>query len=96
MNVKVKNVIEAMSAIDNADDMSAIAKAWKMQMNYISNMKKETFALKVGDKLNWTNRGFTKEGTVQKVNRTTVDVVATGATPFGRTVTRVPMSMLGE
>ena len=80
MNVKVKNVIEAMSAIDNADDMSAIAKAWKMQMNYISNMKKETFALKVGDKVNWTYRGFTKEGTVQKVNRTTVDVVATGAT----------------
>ena len=84
------------SAEGNADDMSAIAKAWKMQMNYISNMKKETFALKVGDKVNWTYRGFTKEGTVQKVNRTTVDVVATGATPFGRTVTRVPMSMLGE
>ena len=42
MNVKVKNVIEAMSAIDNADDMSAIAKAWKMQMNYIANMKKAT------------------------------------------------------
>ena len=61
MNVKVKNVIEAMSAIDNADDMSAIAKAWKMQMNYISNMKKETFALKVGDKVNWTYRGLTKK-----------------------------------
>ena len=42
MNVKVKNVIEALSAIDNQDDLSAIAKAWKMQMNYIANMNKAT------------------------------------------------------
>ena len=56
---------------------------------------KEAFALKVGDKVNWTYRGFTKEGTVQKVNRTTVDVVATGAT---HSVVLLPssMSMLGE
>ena len=40
MNVKVKNVIEALSAIDNQDDLNAIAKAWKMQMNYIANMNK--------------------------------------------------------
>ena len=44
--------------------------------------------------IEWTNRGFTQKGTVQKVNRTTVDVIATGATPFGKTVTRVPMSMI--
>ena len=42
MNVKVKNVIEALSAIDNQDDLNAIAKAWKMQMNYIANMNKAT------------------------------------------------------
>ena len=56
-----------MSAIDNADDMSAIAKAWKMQMNYISNMKKETFALKVGDKVNWTYRGLPKKVLFRKL-----------------------------
>mgnify|MGYP000600761916 FL=1 len=92
MNVKVKNVIEALSAIDNQDDLNAIAKAWKMQMNYIANMNKAT--VKVGDTITWTNKGFTRESIVQKVNRTTVDVIDAGATPFGRTKTRVPLSMV--
>ena len=92
MNVKVKNVIEALSAIDNQDDLNAIAKAWKMQMNYIANMNKAT--VKVGDTITWTNNGFTRESIVQKVNRTTVDVIDAGATPFGRTKTRVPLSMV--
>ena len=92
MNVKVKNVIEALSAIDNQDDLNAIAKAWKMQMNYIANMNKAT--VQVGDTITWTNNGFTRESIVQKVNRTTVDVIDAGATPFGRTKTRVPLSMV--
>ena len=78
MNVKVKNVIEALSAIDNQDDLNAIAKAWKMQMNYIANMNKAT--VKVGDTITWTNNGFLRESIVQKVNRTTVDVIDAGAT----------------
>ena len=92
MNVKVKNVIEALSAIDNQDDLNAIAKAWRMQMNYIANMNKAT--VKVGDTITWTNNGFTRASIVQKVNRTTVDVIDAGATPFGRTKTRVPLSMV--
>ena len=92
MNTNVKNVISALSKIDNQDDLNAIAKAWKMQMNYIANMNKAT--IKVGDTITWTNKGFTRESIVQKVNRTTVDVIDAGATPFGRTVTRVPLSMV--
>jgi len=92
MNTNVKNVISALSKIDNQDDLNAIAKAWKMQMNYIATMNKAT--VKVGDTITWTNKGFTRESIVQKVNRTTVDVIDAGATPFGRTVTRVPLSMV--
>lgn len=91
-NTNVKNVIEALSAIDNQDDLNAIAKAWKMQMNYIADMRKAT--VKVGDTITWTNKGFIRKSIVQKVNRTTVDVIDAGATPFGRTVTRVPLSMV--
>ena len=61
-------------------------------MNYIANMNKAT--VKVGDTITWTNKGFTRESIVEKVNRTTVDVIDAGATPFGRTRTRVPLSMV--
>ena len=67
MNVKVKNVIEAaMSAIDNADDMPATAKAMEDANELYLQHEERGLALKVGDKVNWTYRGPAKEGTVQK------------------------------
>ena len=91
-NTKMQDVIEALSVIDNQDELNAIAKAWKMQMNYIANMNKAT--VKVGDTITWTNKGFMRKSIVEKVNRTTVDVIDAGANPFGRTRTRVPLSMV--
>lgn len=92
MNNKLSNVLSALSQIDNQEDLNVIAQAWKNQMNIIGNSNKRTVAK--GMTVEWTNRGFTQSGVVTKVNRTTCDVVATGATPFGKTVTRVPFSMI--
>jgi hypothetical protein len=92
MNKKLSNVLQALSSIDNQEDLNVIAQAWKNQMNIIAKSRKRTVAK--GMTIEWSYRGLTKQGTVTKVNRTTVDVVATGATPFGKTVTRVPMSMI--
>lgn len=92
MNAKLTAVLKALSSIDNQEDLNVIAQAWKNQMNIIAKSRKRTVAK--GMTIEWTNRGFTQKGTIQKVNRTTVDVIATGATPFGKTVTRVPMSLI--
>lgn len=92
MNKKLSNVLQALSSIDNQEDLNVIAQAWKNQMNIIAKSRKRTVAK--GMTIEWSYRGLTNKGTVTKVNRTTVDVVATGATPFGKTVTRVPMSMI--
>ena len=88
MNNKLSNVLSALSQIDNQEDLNVIAQAWKNQMNIIGKSNKRTVAK--GMTVEWTNQS----GVVTKVNRTTCDVVATGATPFGKTVTRVPFSMI--
>jgi len=35
-----------------------------------------------------------RQGTIVKMNQKTVEVQDAGATPFGRTITRIPASMI--
>jgi len=89
---KLETAIAAMRDIDNQADLNELANAWKLQMNYIGAKAKR--GLKKGDKVEWESRGIVRVGTIVKMNQKTVEVQDVGATPFGRTVTRVPASMI--
>ena len=86
------NAIDAIRKIQTQDDLNTLAKVWKDQMTFIGNQAKS--GLKKGDTIEWANNGYVRRGVIQKMNRKTVEVVDAGATPFGRTVTRVPTSMI--
>jgi len=92
MTNELQDAIAAMRKITNQSDLNKLAKEWKLQMNYIGAQAKR--GLKKGDTIQWESRGFVHTGTITKMNTKTVEVVAAGATPFGRTVTRVPTSMI--
>jgi hypothetical protein len=61
-------------------------------MNYIGAKAKR--GLKKGDTVEWESRGIVRTGKIVKMNQKTVEVADMGNTPFGRTVTRVPASMI--
>ena len=50
--------------------------------------------LKKGDTIEWEYRGMVRTGIIQKMNRKTVEVADAGASPFGRTVTKIQNSMI--
>jgi hypothetical protein len=83
---------DAIRKIKTQAELNELAEIWKLQMNYIGSQAKR--GLKKGDTVTWESRGFVQTGIIQKINKKTVEVVAAGATPFGRTVTRVPASMI--
>jgi len=89
---ELQNAIDALRKIKTQADLNALAEEWKRQMNYIG--ANATRGMKKGDTITWESRGFVHTGIIQKMNRKTTEVVAAGATPFGRTVTRVPNSMI--
>ena len=89
---KLETAIAAMRDIDNQADLNELATAWKLQMNYIGAKAKR--GLKKGDTVEWESRGVVRVGTIVKMNQKTVVIQDAGATPFGRTVTRVPASMI--
>ena len=89
---KLETAIAAMRDIDNQADLNELATAWKLQMNYIGAKAKR--GLKKGDTVEWESRGVVRVGTIVKMNQKTVEIQDVGATPFGRTVTRVPASMI--
>ena len=89
---KLETAIAAMRDIDNQADLNELATAWKLQMNYIGAKAKR--GLKKGDTVEWESRGVVRVGTNGKMNQKTVEIQDAGATPFGRTVTRVPASMI--
>jgi hypothetical protein len=89
---KLETAIAAMRDIDNQADLNELATAWKLQMNYIGAKAKR--GLKKGDTVEWESRGVVRVGTIVKMNQKTVEIQDAGATPFGRTVTRVPASMI--
>ena len=89
---KLETAIAAMRDIDNQADLNVLADEWKRQMSYIGSKAKR--GLKKGDVVNWESRGVVRQGTIVKMNQKTVEVQDAGATPFGRTVTRIPASMI--
>tara|TARA_B100001063_G_scaffold188914_1_gene179524 strand:+ start:500 stop:793 length:294 start_codon:yes stop_codon:yes gene_type:complete len=88
----LENAIQALRLIDNQGDLNELAKQWKLQMSYIGSKNKR--GLKKGDTVEWESRGIVRTGKIIKMNPKTVELVDVGATPFGRTVTRVPASMI--
>ena len=90
MNFKLQSLQSVK--IQTQSDLNMLADVWKQQMTFIGNQAKR--GLKKGDVVNWESRGFVRTGTITKMNRKTVEVVDAGATPFGRTVTRIPASMI--
>ena len=88
----LNDVIVALRKIDNQADLNTIANEWKRQMTYIG--RNATSGLKKGDTITWEYRGVVKTGTITKMNRKTTEVVNTGASPFGRTVTKIHNSMI--
>lgn len=89
---KLETAIDAIRLIDNQADLNVLADEWKRQMSYIGSKAKR--GLKKGDVVNWESRGTVRQGTIVKMNTKTVEVQDAGATPFGRTVTRIPASMI--
>jgi len=89
---KLENAIQALRLIDNQSDLNELAKQWKLQMSYIGSKNKR--GLKKGDTVEWESQGIVRTGKIVKMNPKTVELVDVGATPFGRTVTRVPASMI--
>jgi len=88
----LQNAIDAIRKISTQADLNVLAEEWKRQMTYIG--RNATRGMKKGDTINWESRGYVHTGIITKMNRKTTEVVAAGATPFGRTVTRVPNSMI--
>jgi hypothetical protein len=88
----LQNAIDAMRLINNQSDLNELAKVWKLQMSYIGSKAKR--GLKKGDTVEWESRGIVRTGKIVKMNPKTVEVADMGNTPFGRTVTRVPASMI--
>jgi len=89
---ELQTAVDAIRAINNQADLNELAKVWKLQMSYIGSKAKR--GLKKGDTVNWESRGVVRTGTIVKMNTKTVEVQDMGATPFGRTVTRIPASMI--
>ena len=89
---KLENAINAIRLIDNQADLNELAKVWKLQMSYIGSKNKR--GLKKGDTVEWESQGIVRTGKIVKMNPKTIELVDVGATPFGRTVTRVPASMI--
>ena len=88
----LENAIQALRLIDNQADLNELAKQWKLQMSYIGSKNKR--GLKKGDTVEWESQGIVRVGKIVKMNSKTVELVNVDATPFGRTVTRVPASMI--
>ena len=92
MNIELQNAIEAIRKIKSQADLNTVADEWKRQSTFIG--RNATHGMKKGDTVTWESRGFVHTGVIKKMNRKTTEIVAAGATPFGRTVTRVPNSMI--
>ena len=91
-SLELKNAIDAMRQIKTQADLSVLADIWRQQQTFIGNMARS--GLKKGDTVEWEYRGMVRTGIIQKMNRKTVEVADAGASPFGRTVTKIQNSMI--
>ena len=92
MSKELQNAIDAMRQIKTQADLSVLADIWRQQQTFIGNMAKS--GLKKGDTIEWEYRGMVRTGIIQKMNRKTVEVADAGASPFGRTITKIQNSMI--
>src|SRR6056300_343786 len=92
VNNKLQSAIDAIRAIDNIDDMHVIVQEYNRQVNFLRKTKGRSVVL--GDTIVWRYGGVDKTGRVVKVNRVSVEVVNTGATPFGATRTKVDKRLI--
>lgn len=92
MNNKLQTAIDAMRAIMDTEDMHVLASEYNRHVNFLRKSKGRSVVL--GDTIVWKYGGLEKTGKVVKVNRVSVEVVNTGATPFGATRTRVDKSLI--
>ena len=90
MNQDLQNAIEAIRKIQTQADLNTLAEEWKRQMTWIGNQAKR--GLKIVMKLSG-NRGYVHRGTIRKMNRKTMEIVA-HSNGWGSTVTKVPNSMV--
>ena len=91
-SVELQNAIDAMRQIKTQADLSVLADIWRQQQTFIGNMAKS--GLKKGDTIEWEYRGMVRTGIIQKMNPKTVEVADAGASPFGRTITKIQNSMI--
>ena len=91
-SLELKNAIDAMRQIKTQADLSVLADIWRQQQTFMGNMAKS--GLKKGDTIEWEYRGMVRTGIIQKMNRKTVEVADAGASPFGRTITKIQNSMI--
>lgn len=89
---ELEDAIEAMTKIMSSDEMSVLADRFNRHLTYIGKIKSRS--LVIGDTIEWEYGGMVKKGVIQKINRKTIEVVDAGATPFGRTFTRIQKSMV--
>ena len=92
MNNTLQTAIDAMRAIMDTEDMHVLASEYNRHVNFLRKSKGNSVVL--GDTIVWKYGGLEKTGKVVKVNRVSVEVVNTGATPFGATRTRVDKSLI--
>ena len=92
MENRLQTAIDAIRRITDIDDMHVIASEYNRQVNFLRKSKGKSVV--VGDTIVWKYGGLKKTGKVVKVNRVSVEVVNTGATPFGATRTKVDKSLI--
>jgi hypothetical protein len=92
VNSKLQSAIDAIRAITDIDDMHVIVQEYNRQVNFLRKTKGRSVV--IGDTIVWRYGGIDKTGKVVKVNRVSVEVVNTGATPFGATRTKVDKSLI--
>jgi len=92
VNSKLDAAVAAIRAITDIDDMHVIVQEYNRQVNFLRKSKGKSVV--IGDTIVWRYGGIDKTGKVVKVNRVSVEVVNTGATPFGATRTKVDKSLI--
>ena len=92
VNSRLQSAIDAIRAITDIDDMHVIVQEYNRQVNFLRKSKGKSVV--IGDTIVWRYGGIDKTGKVVKVNRVSVEVVNTGATPFGATRTKVDKSLI--
>jgi hypothetical protein len=93
MNSKeLDTALTAIQAIRTQTDLNVLAQAWRDQQTFIATRIGRM--VKKGDTVQWENKGVVKTGTIVKMNKKTCEIQNAGATPFGRTVTKIYNSMI--